>query len=146
MPFDDSRGVIPNDGFGRVTVPLTTKSGTRDKLPDGSVISHLPGLYCAGWVKRGPTGVIATTMTDAFSTADAIAADVSKSGSSLLNASHERTGLGWEGVRAEAEQLGVRATSWEDWERIDRAERERGSQNGKIREKFGRVEEMLGVL
>lgn len=146
VPFDDSRGVIPNDGFGRVTVPLTTEAGTHDKLPDGSVISHLPGLYCAGWVKRGPTGVIATTMTDAFSTADAIAADVSKSGSSLLNASHERTGLGWEGVRAEAEQLGVRATSWEDWERIDRAERERGSQNGKIREKFGRVEEMLGVL
>ncbi|KAL4933447.1 NADPH-adrenodoxin reductase [Aspergillus undulatus] len=146
VPFDESRGVILNDGFGRVTVPLSVETGSRDTLPDGSLISHLPGLYCAGWVKRGPTGVIATTMTDAFSTADAIAADVAQSGSSLLNSSSERTGLGWEGVRAEAEQRGLRPTSWEDWERIDRAERERGSRNGKPREKFGRVEEMLGAL
>jgi adrenodoxin-NADP+ reductase len=145
VPFDDSRGVIPNDGFGRVTVPLNAEAGTRDTLPDGSLISHLPGLYCAGWVKRGPTGVIATTMTDAFSTADAIAADVAQNGSSLLNP-NEGTSLGWEGVRPEAERLGVRATSWEDWERIDRAERERGAQKGKVREKFGRVEEMLEVL
>ncbi|KAL4918250.1 hypothetical protein BDW62DRAFT_70087 [Aspergillus aurantiobrunneus] len=146
VPFDDNRGVIPNDGFGRVTVPLASEAGSHDKLPDGSLISHLPGLYCAGWVKRGPTGVIATTMTDAFSTADAIAADAARGGGSLLNASHERTGLGWEGVRAEAEHRGLRATSWEDWERIDGAERERGSRKDKPREKFGRVEEMLGVL
>ncbi|KAL4968502.1 NADPH-adrenodoxin reductase [Aspergillus stella-maris] len=146
VPFDAGRGVIPNDGFGRVTVPVDSPSGNRDTLPDGSVISHLPGLYCAGWVKRGPTGVIATTMTDAFSTAEAIAADVAQSGKSLLNRSSERTGLGWEGVRAEAEQRGVRATSWVDWERIDRAERERGSKKDKPREKFGRIEEMLEVL
>ncbi|KAJ0422825.1 hypothetical protein BJY00DRAFT_279528 [Aspergillus carlsbadensis] len=145
VPFDDGRGVIPNDGFGRVTVPLDAEAGSRDTLPDGSLISHLPGLYCAGWVKRGPTGVIATTMTDAFSTADAIAADVAQNGTSLLNP-NEGTSLGWEGVRPEAERLGVRATSWEDWERIDRAERERGAQKGKAREKFGRVEEMLGAL
>ncbi|KAL6237287.1 hypothetical protein BDW75DRAFT_204265 [Aspergillus navahoensis] len=146
VPFDESRGVILNDGFGRVTVPLASESGSRDTLPNGSLISHLPGLYCAGWVKRGPTGVIATTMTDAFSTADAIAADVAQRGSALLNPSYERTGLGWEGVRAEAERRGVRATTWEDWERIDRAERERGSQRNKPREKFGRVEEMLAIL
>ncbi|KAL2833053.1 hypothetical protein BDW59DRAFT_139103 [Aspergillus cavernicola] len=146
VPFDDSRGVIPNDGFGRVTVPLSSESGSRETLPNGSLISHLPGLYCAGWVKRGPTGVIATTMTDAFSTADAIAADVAQSGGSLLNSATERTGLGWEGVRAEAEKHGLRTTSWEDWERIDRAEREQGVKNDKPREKFGRVEEMLSAL
>ncbi|KAL5340779.1 hypothetical protein BJX70DRAFT_94201 [Aspergillus crustosus] len=146
IPFDESRGVIPNDGFGRVTVPLLSEGGSRDVLPDGLLISHLPGLYCAGWVKRGPTGVIATTMTDAFSTADAIAADVAGSGGSLLNSPGEATGLGWEGVRPEAEKMGVRATNWEDWERIDRAERERGLKKEKPREKFGRVKEMLGVL
>ncbi|KAL4879161.1 hypothetical protein BJY04DRAFT_194412 [Aspergillus karnatakaensis] len=146
IPFDESRGVITNDGFGRVTVPLEAEGGTRDTLPDGSLISHLPGLYCAGWVKRGPTGVIATTMTDAFSTAEAIAADVAASGVSLLNGPGESTGLGWEGVRPEAEKRGIRATSWDDWERIDRAERENGAKKDKPREKFGRVEEMLGVL
>jgi len=36
----------------------------------------LPGVYCSGWVKRGPVGVIATTMTDAFETADTIHQDI----------------------------------------------------------------------
>ncbi|KAL4893141.1 NADPH-adrenodoxin reductase Arh1 [Aspergillus ambiguus] len=146
VPFDARRGVIPNDGFGRVTTP--TNTGDNERLPDGSIISHLPGLYCAGWVKRGPTGVIATTMTDAFTTADAISADLAnlKGNGSLLNSPGNSTGLGWEGVRPEAEKLGVRATTWQDWERIDAAERELGSQKGKLRAKFGRVQEMLNVL
>lgn len=36
----------------------------------------LPGLYCSGWVKRGPTGVIATTMTDSFLTSQALLQDL----------------------------------------------------------------------
>ncbi|GFF49085.1 NADPH:adrenodoxin oxidoreductase, mitochondrial [Aspergillus udagawae] len=146
IQFDSDRGVIPNDGFGRITVPTTT--GGNERLPDGSLISHLPGLYCAGWVKRGPTGVIATTMTDAFTTADTLAADkASQAGKgSLLNGPANSTGLGWDGVRPEAEKRGLRPTSWQDWERIDKAERERGQQKGKVRDKFGRVEEMLEVI
>ncbi|KNG88455.1 NADPH-adrenodoxin reductase Arh1 [Aspergillus nomiae NRRL 13137] len=145
IQFDTKRGVIPNDGFGRVTRP--TNTGANEQLPDGSVISHLPGLYCAGWVKRGPTGVIATTMTDAFTTADVVAADLSshRGKGSLLNGPGHSTGLGWEGVRPEAEKRGLRATTWQDWQRIDAAERERGQQIGKPRSKFGRVEEMLEV-
>ncbi|RAL17780.1 NADPH-adrenodoxin reductase [Aspergillus homomorphus CBS 101889] len=142
VQFDAQRGVIPNDGFGRIT--SRTDTGNRQELPDGSIISHLPGLYCAGWAKRGPTGVIATTMTDAFTTADAIAADVKAKTS--LNAPNQSTGLGWEGVRPEAEKRGLRTTTWEDWQRIDRAERARGQEKGKIRDKFGRVEEMLEVV
>ena len=34
------------------------------------------GLYCSGWVKRGPIGTILTTMNDAFETAEAIAHDI----------------------------------------------------------------------
>ncbi|KAJ5133133.1 hypothetical protein N7526_004498 [Penicillium atrosanguineum] len=144
--FDDQRGVIPNDGFGRVRSP--SSAGDQQKLPDGSVIAHLPGLYCAGWVKRGPTGVIASTMTDAFTTADSIIQDLaSHSGSgSLLHDPDHSSGLGWDGVKAEAECRGLRSTSWKDWQRIDAAERKRGQQKGKIRDKMGRVEEMLQVL
>ncbi|KKK23961.1 putative NADPH-adrenodoxin reductase [Aspergillus rambellii] len=146
IQFDSSRGVIPNDGFGRVTGGWST--GPSETLPDGSLISHLPGLYCAGWVKRGPTGVIATTMTDAFSTAEAIATDLAErpNRGTWLNSPSYSTGLGWEGVQPEAEKRGLQATTWEDWQRIDRAERERGLQKGKVRDKFGRVEEMLEVL
>ncbi|OJJ47157.1 hypothetical protein ASPZODRAFT_64662 [Penicilliopsis zonata CBS 506.65] len=148
--FDPDRGIIPNDGFGRVINP--SGLGERQVLPDGSVISHMPGLYCAGWVKRGPTGVIATTMTDAFTTADTLAADIQERKShsdaelSLLNEPGHGTGLGWEGVRPEAERRGLRPTTWQDWQRIDSAEKARGQQKGKPRDKFGRVEEMLDVL
>lgn len=146
IQFDDNRGVIPNDGFGRITVPAETED--KQRLPDGSVISHLPGLYCAGWVKRGPTGVIATTMMDAFSTADAVAADVlgERKEASLLNSPGGSTGLGWEGVRSEAEKRNLQATNWGDWERLDALERGRGQEKGKIRDKVDRVEDMLKVM
>lgn len=84
-------------------------------------------------------------MTDAFSTADTILADMAGQ-HALLNSPGRSTGLGWEGVRAEAENRGLRTTSWSDWERIDAVERERGQQKGKLREKIGRVEEMLEVV
>lgn len=41
----------------------------------GRVADH-PGLYCSGWIKTGPTGVIATTMTNAFGTAGVIVEDI----------------------------------------------------------------------
>lgn len=40
---------------------------------------RLLGLYCSGWVKRGPTGVILNTMNDAFETADSIIKDINES-------------------------------------------------------------------
>ncbi|CRG88919.1 ferredoxin--NADP+ reductase [Talaromyces islandicus] len=152
IQFDHRRGIIPNDGFGRVT--STSEAAEDSKTPlDHTHISHIPGLYCAGWVKRGPTGVIASTMMDAFGTADSIAADwEAQKGSgdgqiSFLNsASGGSSGLGWEGVRAEAHQRGLSPTSWADWQRIDSVERERGKEKGKIRDKFARVADMLNVV
>ncbi|EEQ31566.1 FAD-dependent pyridine nucleotide-disulphide oxidoreductase [Microsporum canis CBS 113480] len=148
VPFDTSRGLIPNDGQGRV-LNTVSSSGANDGLP-----AHVPGVYCAGWVKRGPTGVIASTMSDAFATADAIAADreIHRDRGSdkmkFLNsrAGEESTGLGWDGVRPEAEKRGLRPTSWKDWEEIDRVEKERGQARGKPREKFALVDDMLNVL
>ncbi|KAJ6150599.1 Adrenodoxin-NADP+ reductase [Penicillium samsonianum] len=146
IDFDTRRGIIPNDGFGRVT--SLSNRGEPQSLPDGSLISLLPGLYCAGWVKRGPTGVIASTMTDAFTTADTIVQDLGKraDSTSLLHAPDHSSGLGWDGVKIEAERRGLRPTSWKDWQRIDAAERESGQLKGKPRDKLGRVEEMLKVL
>ncbi|KAJ5175823.1 uncharacterized protein N7482_001700 [Penicillium canariense] len=146
IEFDSHRGIIPNDGFGRVK--SLSGSGESHKLPDGSLISHLPGLYCAGWVKRGPTGVIASTMTDAFTTADSLMKDLAdhNGSGSLLRAPEQSSGLGWDGVKPEAARLGLRPTSWQDWQRIDAAERERGQRKGKVRDKFGRIEEMLEVI
>jgi len=100
------------------------------------------GMYCAGWVKKGPTGVIANTMADAFATAEAIAEDWLSDNRPFL----QGEGDGWEGIREEAERRGCRRVSWEDWKKIDGVERERGRVLGKEREKFRRVEDMLDVL
>lgn len=60
VPFDDERGVVPNDG-GRV---LDRPGGTQ-----------VPGLYAGGWIKRGPTGFIGTNKSCAKETVDNLIAD-----------------------------------------------------------------------
>ena len=137
--FDTRRGIIPNER-GRVVVYPTSQPGI-DVVPQ-----TLPGLYVAGWVKRGPTGVIASTMEDAFATGDCIVQDL-ESGHAFLHGRLDEAGgarEGWEGVQREAE--GLRRTTWRDWSIIDRAERERGANLSKEREKIVMVEEMLRVL
>lgn len=39
-------------------------------------MSVLLGLYCSGWLKTGPTGVIATTMNNSFDTARSLVEDM----------------------------------------------------------------------
>jgi adrenodoxin-NADP+ reductase len=138
IPFDDLQGIIPNDGKGRVV----------ELLLGSSVAPKIGGLYCAGWVKRGPTGVIASTMNDAFQTAEAIAEDWYSPHQRFVGNTYkgEHTGLGWEGVKVAAEKQGCRRVSWEDWKKIDAVEKEKGKRNGKQREKFTRIDDMLAVL
>ncbi|KAK5148767.1 hypothetical protein LTR04_000532 [Oleoguttula sp. CCFEE 6159] len=145
VPFDSALGTIPNDGYGRV---LSASLGPGGALTAG----HVPGCYCAGWVKRGPTGVIASTMEDAFASADVVAADWGAA-VPFLNGSAadpkrcaEATGLGWEGVKAEAERRRLRRVSWAEWKVIDEWEIEEGRRRGKEREKVRSVEEMLRIL
>ncbi|KAG8528523.1 uncharacterized protein KY384_007441 [Bacidia gigantensis] len=132
--FNAVRGIIPNDGYGRIL-----------DHPDSSTSSEgqgdaLPGLYCAGWVKRGPAGVIANTMEDAFATAEAIAKDWESAKPFFPG------GEGWDILSTEVAQRGLRTVSWMDWLKIDEAEKTRGKAAGKEREKFTTISEMLSVL
>lgn len=137
IQFDERKGIVDNDGFGRVTRLVS------DGTPGESATQQVPGLYCAGWVKRGPTGVIASTMQDAFTTGDAIAEDWI-SGASFL--SRDETADGWNGVKQEAGASARRAVAWDQWRKIDEAEKSRGQAKGKEREKFTNTEDMLAVL
>ena len=60
VPFDSRASVVPNE-LGRVLGP------------DGS---PLPGEYVAGWLKRGPTGVIGTNKSDAAETVRSLLEDL----------------------------------------------------------------------
>ncbi|KAI5785058.1 hypothetical protein DFH27DRAFT_636237 [Peziza echinospora] len=164
IPFNPRMGLVPNER-GRVVVPVEAGGGGGSDGGGNSV--RVPGVYTSGWVKRGPTGVLASTMFDAFETAEAIVEDWVAGGGevgfmdyeedfgfpttsttiSTSTSSSRRPKLGWEAVQHEVRRRGLRVVGWEGWRRIDEAERGRGAEGkGKVREKFGSVEEMLGVL
>lgn len=125
VPFDERRGLILNEG-GRVL--------------DSHDAGHRVGHYAAGWIKRGPSGVIGTNKKDALETVQHLLADVAE-GKLLEPESPEPAA-----VEELLGERGVRFVSFEDWEAIDQAEVGRGEPHGRPRVKFVRVEEMLEAL
>ncbi|WVW87065.1 hypothetical protein I302_109122 [Kwoniella bestiolae CBS 10118] len=133
LPFDEKRGRVRNVS-GRV-------------VDEQGVV--VPGIYAAGWAARGPVGVIASTMHDAYSLSDLLLDDHFSSPTSTsatpLNPNPEE---GIPEALIRAQQRGGIVVDLEGWKRIDEAEKQRAKElgNGKEREKFRRVEEMLAVL
>lgn len=125
VPFDERRGLILNEG-GRV---LDSHDG-----------GHRTGHYAAGWIKRGPSGVIGTNKKDAMETIDHLLADCGEG--KLLQPERPEP----DAVEDLLGERGVRYVSFEDWEEIDRTEVGRGEPHGRPRVKFVRVEEMLEAL
>ncbi len=125
MPFDDSSGLILNEG-GRVL--------------DSHDAGHKVGHYTAGWIKRGPSGVIGTNKKDALETVQHLLTDIGSG--TLLDPADPEPGA----VEELLAERGVRFVSFEDWQAIDEAEVGRGEPHGRPRVKFVRVEEMLDAL
>lgn len=138
--FDEKRGIITNDGLGRAT-----QSSADITEPTGTHPPALPGVYCAGWVKRGPTGVIASTMSDAFITGDAMVQDW-LSGAPFLGRSLNDTAEGWEAVKADVGAHVDQVVTWDQWRQIDQAETAQGLTRGKPREKFTSTRDMLNSI
>ena len=125
VPFDEKRGTILNEG-GRVL--------------DSHDAGHKVGHYAAGWIKRGPSGVIGTNKKDALETISHLLEDTA-AGRLLEPDSPEPSAV--EDLLAER---GIRYVTFEDWQAIDEAEVGRGEPHGRPRVKFVRVEEMLETL
>ncbi len=94
----------------------------------------LPGLYCVGWAKRGPSGTIGTNKPDGFAIAGLMAADIGNGSGKA----------GGEGFDALARSRGLHVVSFSDWKKIEEAENAR-ARDGAPREKFVRVEDMIGA-
>ncbi|KAH8172655.1 pyridine nucleotide-disulfide oxidoreductase domain-containing protein [Sarocladium implicatum] len=139
IQFDERKGTVDNDGLGRVTRLVSEDAG------EHIATQQVPGLYCAGWLKNGPTGVIASTMQDAFTTGEAIAQDWA-SGASFLQSRDNKAVGGWASVRQSLPDRGQSAVAWSQWRQIELAEKERGQRQGKLREKFINTNDMLAVL
>uniref|UniRef100_A0A8C1VV01 NADPH:adrenodoxin oxidoreductase, mitochondrial n=1 Tax=Cyprinus carpio TaxID=7962 RepID=A0A8C1VV01_CYPCA len=119
VPFDPRRAIVPNE-MGRV--------------------QDTAGLYCSGWVKRGPTGVIATTMNDSFDTARVLIQDME---AGKLDLSVNKPGA--QAITALLQTRGVRTVLFSQWEKINAEEEKRGKFLGKPREKLLDVDEMLKI-
>jgi len=122
VPFDEGSGTMPNDA-GRVL---------------GEDGKPLTGVYCAGWIKRGPTGVIGTNKKDAAETVEALLADA------------EAGVIGGRGASAaEVDALlvdrGVEAVVYSGWEAIDAAEKAAGEPHGRPRIKLTTWDELLAT-
>jgi ferredoxin--NADP+ reductase len=122
VPFDERRAVIPNEG-GRVTEQ------------DGEQVL---GHYAVGWIKRGPSGVIGTNKKDAQETVDNLIEDAGAGRMPSPELAEDPSAI--------VELLAERApdsVTYQGWEAIDAAERERGEPLGRPRVKFVRIDEML---
>ena len=123
LPFDDDAGVVPNRG-GRVVDPTT-----------GSPVT---GSYVTGWIKRGPTGFIGTNKSCSQETVNALVDDYN----------HGLLPDPVAGPHALDRLLAGRQREIVDharWRAIDTAEIERGQAEGRPRDKFATVDEMLDV-
>ena len=118
VPFDAKSGTIPNVK-GQVTL-------------DGQPVV---GLYVAGWIKRGPSGVIGTNKPCALETVEQLLLDAAS-----LPRAPERDVSGLRTLLADRK---VEPVSFASWQKIDAVEQESGKALGKPREKLTRWEDLL---
>lgn len=104
LPFDESTGTVPSID-GRVIV-------------DGAVAA---GVYVTGWLRRGPTGVIATNRGDANQVAESVVADLD-----TLPARPSDPDT----VDKLLTERGVRVVAWPDWLRLEAHEKATGDAGG----------------
>ncbi len=121
IPFDDKYGVIKNSE-GRVL-------DASDK--------QIPGVYCTGWIKRGPVGLIGHTKADAIETISHVIAD---------------RAIWWSptepdeaAVVATLESKGVDFVGWPQWLKIDAQERALGEAEGRERIKLFERSQMVAI-
>ena len=124
LPFDDRRGTIPND------------QGQLLDSVDGKLLKQ---EYTAGWIKRGPSGVIGTNKQDALETVN-------------------RLKQNWQTIQTPEPKLvqvdlvdlledkKINFVSFDDWKKLDKFEVEQGQSFAKTRQKICEVQEMLDLI
>lgn len=113
VPFDERAGRFANDE-GRI----------------------LPGLYCVGWARRGPSGTIGTNRPDGFGVVERIVEDIN---SGALGRAEKR---GREGFDELAARRALDIVTFRDWKKIEEAE-EKAARQGAPREKFVDIAAMI---
>lgn len=125
LPFHERWGIIPN-AKGRVLNPRSNEP--------------IPGLYTAGWIKRGPTGVIGTNKADAVESVVCLLEDI-KAGNHF-----NPEAPAFDAVSQFLSSRQPHLVSYREWTLLDQMERERGEASGRPRVKFTDHSDMLDAL
>jgi ferredoxin/flavodoxin---NADP+ reductase len=123
LPFDETAAVVPNDG-GRVVDPGSGRP--------------VRGAYVAGWIKRGPTGFIGTNKSCSLQTVAGLVADFNAG--RLADPLAKPAALN-KLVHARRPDVVDSA----GWRALDAAEIARGSDDGRPRNKFTDIADMLAA-
>jgi ferredoxin--NADP+ reductase len=121
VPFDDRRSTVLNEG-GRVL--------------DAETSRPIPGVYAAGWIKRGPSGVIGTNKKCAQETTACLLEDFT---AGLLPEPTDTADALLQRLR----DRGANIIDYSGWEAIDAHERALGEPHGRPRVKLVRRDEQL---
>ena len=126
-------------GLPMVGLPFDTDAGVIPHL-HGAVLAGgqpVPGMYVAGWIKHGPSGVIGTNRKDAADTVTTLLADLPQ----LPPARHRDT----DALLAVLRARGVEVVDWAGWEQIDAAEIVKGEPVGRHRVKIHDWADLLAI-
>ncbi|HHZ79178.1 MAG TPA: NADP oxidoreductase [Candidatus Lambdaproteobacteria bacterium] len=126
LPFDQKSGTIPNE-CGQVKDP-----------ENGNLLRNRE--YVAGWIKRGPSGVIGTNKQDAVETVhrmlETFLKEKMESGKNVSNPD----------IVSLLEKRKVEFVSFADWKLLDAHEIEAGQKQGRPRVKLTSIAEMLEIF
>ena len=125
VPFREDWGIIPNE---------------KGRVIDFDSKEVVPGLYCAGWIKRGPSGVIGTNKPDAVETVECMMEDVDNAKTFAPGAP------GVEAGRALVSERKPDYFSYEDWKKLDELECSRADGTEAPRVKYTTIAEMQAAL
>ena len=121
IPFDSKSGVIPNQA-GRVI---------------GEDGKNLQGVYCTGWIKRGPVGLIGHTKADAIETIGNVLQDQDRWWQPELAGEHQ--------IIETLESRNIDFVDWAKWLKINSKEKAIGEALGRERMKLFDREEILKI-
>lgn len=120
IPFNHEKGRVLNDK-GRI-------------IDENGIV---PGLYTAGWVKRGPSGVVGTNIDCARETVKNILEDLKTMKLNNLESEKLLTNL--------LNSRNAQFVTFDEYLKLEKYEEEQGKKLGKIRDKVLRVEEMMKI-
>ena len=125
VPFNESWGVILNE---------------KGRVHESGYNRPMIGHYTAGWIKRGPSGVIGTNKPDATETVELMLKDLA-AGNYLRPSSPEV-----DAAIAMVHDHQPDVVRYADWQYLDEMELARGQEQGRPRMKYTDVAEMISVL